>query len=202
MEAVVNFLLIFLLTVTMTSPASVQLVVNGDDVLCQATAIGAVEAKLIAYYDLDGSIYAYEGPSRWLQDQTITTIADWTPVAVQYYGKPIGGSRFHLRGGCGAIPPRDIMKEPRSMTMLTECEIQIDEPMEMYIRAYYLHEDPATPGERYFFRSENFIADIGPVDFILGFPIAIQWYYRECGSLVHSSLCPWKLAKTCGELPM
>lgn len=199
----IRILLMLALTGTLVpSGGDVRLVVNGDDVQCSATAQGSVEAKLVAYYDLDGEVYAYEGPAHWLQDQTVTTIADWFPAAVQYYGRVLDGNRFRLRGGCGSIPPRNAMKEPRSDVMITECEITIALDMEMYIRAYYLHENPATPGERYFYRSQNFIAEAGSVDFDLGFPVAVQWYYRECGSLAHTLLCPWKLAKTCGEMPM
>ena len=201
----VKFLLMALLTVGLL-PGGPELVVEGGGPECVATAVGDVETFLVVYYD-DNDAANISSPSTytthvgWLPSGATSVLYDWMPVAAQWYGRPVGGDRFKLLGGCGRIPPKDITRDPRNTTPLEECPLMTTEPMELYARAYYLHPHPDDPSRRYFYKSETIVTEeAGEVVLGLAFPIGVAWYYRQCGSLAVFPSGNWILAKTCGEV--
>ena len=200
-----KLLLVVLLTAGLL-PGGPELVVEGDGLECVATAVGDVEAFLVLYYDHDdptgsGSFFTYATLPRWFTSG-VTSVPYQIPVAMQWYGKPAGGSRFKLVGGCGRIPPKDITRPPRNVTPLTECPLDASGPMELYARAYYLHPDPDNPALRYSYKSETITTtEAGVVVLNIDYPVAVSWYYRQCGTLTTFPAGDWILAKTCGVLP-
>lgn len=208
MEATVKFILIAVLTIGLL-PGGPELVVEGNGPACVATARGDVETFLVLYYDHDdpadsGSPFTYVTPVRVLGSGAASVAYDWGPVAVQWYGRAAGTTdRFkQLRGGCGLVPPKNVSREPRTATPLTECSLLTILPMEIYARAYYLHADPDEPFRRYVYRSENSVTlAMERVVLDLAYPVGVAWYYRQCASLVSFPSGQWVLAKTCGEIP-
>jgi hypothetical protein len=203
----VKYFLILLLTVNLWPTGNVELVVNGSDTRCTVTAQGMVEVLPIVFYDFPdpetGDLYAHIWEPRILRDEEVATVADLWPVAVRWWGRAAGTEdRFRQQGGCGSIPPRKTSRVSYNTTPLTECSLVTTAPMELYLWAYYNHPDPEDPGQRWRYRSENFIQEeAGEADVEVRHPVAVQWYYRRCGTLVRSLSNEWVLARTCGEMP-
>jgi hypothetical protein len=86
-----------------------------------------------------------------------------------------------------------------------ECDAIVDGSVELYARAYYLHEDPAAPGTRFEYTSAVKIATDENVEVEDGSPVGVEWYYRPFG-IVHTgepgdNQGEFLLGYTCGTIP-
>lgn len=86
-----------------------------------------------------------------------------------------------------------------------ECGAIVDGTVELYARAYYLHEDPVAPGTRFAHTTGVQIATDENVEVQGGSPLGIEWYYRPFGVVHTGTYDPgdgeWLLGYTCGVIP-
>ena len=86
------------------------------------------------------------------------------------------------------------------LLLALECPATVTGSVEIYLKAFYLHENP--PGLRYVYTSETIIATDEEVVItdVEGIPVAYEWWFRPYGS-VSKAEAAFELAKTCGEVP-
>jgi len=199
-------------TVPSTGLLDYQFVVNDpDEPWCAVEAQGRAEVRFVTYYNHEdpewiGKPLALDSGAFFVEDHVAWVAPNLFPVAVRIYARPAGsGERFRNKGGCGSIPPRDVLKPPRNEMPLEECNVEVSHPVEYYAWGYYLGPDPANPAERYRYRTRNKTTeadDPGPLYLNISPPVAVEWYYRRCGWLARwVNNGNWQLAATCGEIP-
>jgi hypothetical protein len=194
---------LMLLVLLAAIPVTSQVLEEGIGPFCSVVAEGTVEVRLVSIYLLDDPerLYIYSDAVQVLHNEESSVMADWFPVALRIYGKPEGALGFSNKGGCGAVPPRKVSRDPKSTDVLFECEIELQEAMEYYVYAYYLHADPEDPTTRFRFKNEIVTTDEPVIVTMgLGYPLSVQWWYRKSGTLAHYPAGDWELAKEC-DLP-
>ena len=218
-----KYLLAALLTIGLL-PATPHIVVSETPGECAVTAVGSVEVYLRLYYNHEdpnspGSPYTYTGPVRVLSNETASIAYDWQPVAFEWYYKPYGTlidseivspdplpdvteGEYQLGLVCGVVPdsiyapPTDPAPDP-----VDDCPATVTGSVEMYLRAYYMHEDSEAPGQRFTYTTELVIAENEEIAVALAeHPATVEWWYRPYGIIVVSS-AEFQLAKVCGDYP-
>ena len=87
------------------------------------------------------------------------------------------------------------------LLMALECPATVTGSVEIYAKAYYLHEDPGNLGYRYTFTTDVEIHTNETVyAHAEGHSVAVEWYSRPYG-IVTKAETSFELAKTCGEVP-
>jgi hypothetical protein len=118
--------------------------ITGLDFECTAQVVGSVETYLKVYYDfedpeLPGERYVYTGPVKVVSNEVVTVAADYKPVAVEWYYKPVGElgeegtlvtpepppdivlGDYQLGHVCGAVPdPAFVPIDPIDTALLGE----------------------------------------------------------------------------------
>lgn len=85
------------------------------------------------------------------------------------------------------------------LILALECPAMVTGSVEIYAKAFYLHEDPANQGYRYTATSNTLIITNDTVySHAKGIPVAIEWYSRPYGVVTKT---PFALVKTCGTVP-
>ena len=129
---------------------------------------------------------------------TIRLKSEWNPVAVEWRTRPAASSEpFQTAKECGEIPdPNYAEPDPGAIDEL-ECPIDITGTVEIYLVAYYLHEDPASPGLRYRYTSSPIIVNEtqNPTITAEGFPVAFEVFTAA------EPPAEFVLATTCGTVP-
>ncbi len=87
------------------------------------------------------------------------------------------------------------------ITLAEDCPAVVVGSVEMYLKAYYWHEDPEASGLRFTYVTENVIAENEEVGVEYAeYPAAIEWWYRPYGMVVAANN-GWILGRVCGEVP-
>jgi hypothetical protein len=86
------------------------------------------------------------------------------------------------------------------LAVALSCPAVVTGSVEIYVKAYYLHEDPDNIGFRYTYTTDVLIVtnDTVRITDIQGIPVAFEWYSRPYGVVTKAG---FELAKTCGEVP-
>ena len=81
------------------------------------------------------------------------------------------------------------------LLLALECPVAVTTPVEVYVKAYYLHEQPQ--GVRYVYTTPTIIVVNATVTLtdVEGFPVAIRWYMK------HLDGDGFRAVKTCGVVP-
>jgi hypothetical protein len=129
---------------------------------------------------------------------TITLASEWNPVAVEWRSRPAGSDEpFTTAKTCGEIPdPVYVAPDPEALPEL-DCPIDLSGTVEIYLVAYYLHEDESAPGLRYRYTSAPIVAseNQNPTITAEGFPVAFEVFTRT------SPTGEFSLWQTCGTVP-
>lgn len=168
---------------------------------CTLEIVGEADIRFVSYYLIEnaddrGRRLRMESPIDHAIDRTVNFLSDWRPVAIEWRTRPAGTSGpFEAAKICGEIPPPDITEPPSSAEPLDECTIELDSPTEIYAVAYFVHENPADPGNRFMFTSPPIITASGPELDLDGYPVAFEIFTRSAPD------AEFELAKVCGEIP-
>ena len=86
------------------------------------------------------------------------------------------------------------------LLMALECPVTVTGSVKIYLKAYYMHENPH--GQRYVYTTPTQIATNATVTItdVEGYPVAFEWYARPYGTVTKAEL-EFELAATCGEVP-
>ncbi len=141
--------------------------------------------------------FRYLSPIYSAEDQTISPISDWFPVAFQLflYNKTI--KLYEVIAECGDIPPpctcipwEGVAADPEA------CSLEVPERGLAFLVAYYLHEHPTQAGMRYFFQSKPQEHTGGAINIDReGYPVGVEWFTRAIGET------EFQPAGTCGIVP-
>lgn len=83
------------------------------------------------------------------------------------------------------------------LLMSLECSVAVSGPVDVYAKAYYLHENPV--GKRYTYTAAVMKNVSGVVSVqAQGHPVAIEWYARPYGVTPSGG---YELVSTCGVVP-
>jgi hypothetical protein len=173
---------------------------------CPLTVADPLEVFFVSYYlhqdpgDLRHR-FTLTSPTTEAVDQVLELAADWRAVALEWYSRPAGGQDgFNLLKRCGLLP--DPIYEPPTPAVLEglECPATVVGSWEVFLRAYYLHENP--PGLRWIYTSPTITVTDTTLELtnIEGIPVAYVWWTRPHGGLTKDDT-EFTPAKTCGTVP-
>lgn len=142
--------------------------------------------------------FTYRSPVRVVEDDVVTLVADWFPVAYRWYVQQPGENDYGIAKECGEVPNRCLCSTWGGLVADPEaCTVDVIRNSMAYLVGYYLHEDPKEPGMRYVYES-------GPVKYKVnetvgidweGYPVAVEWFMRPAGDN------KFEPAGLCGEIP-
>ena len=180
---------------------------SSEAIECPYIVVGSVEVYFVSFYEHEdpnnpGFRFTMDSPIAIATDTTVSVSTDWFPVAFEWFSRPEGSpDPFELVKTCGEVPDEIYVPPPPSATDPPDCPITVTGSVEIYLVAFYIHEDKDDHGTRYTYTTETIIATDENLPVLFqGYPVAFEIFARPYGTVTKTE-AEFELVKTCGEVP-
>ena len=168
---------------------------------CSVEIVGTKEVFVVSYYmhedpDRRGYRFRMKGLLYTRTDETLTVLPDLNPVAFEWYTRPVGNTDLYtVAKTCGEIPTIAFEEPKASTDPPPPCPLEVTDETELYLKAYYLNQDPLNGGYRYGYRTVSIVVENQTIEAPVEEPVAFEVIeYQGPGETLY-------LLATCGEIP-